>query len=561
MDPLLPTDPSVIGRYRLAGRLGVGGMGVVYAASASDGSGEPVAIKLVRPEFAADGEFRARFGREIDAMRRVRGRCVATVLDWDTAAPQPWFAAELVAGPTLAQYVAGHGPLPPGPLAALAAGVAEALVDIHAAGVVHRDLKPSNVVLAAGGPKVLDFGIARTEDATALTRTGLTVGSPGWLSPEQLRGEDAFASTDVFSWGLLVGYAATGRSPFGTGAPEGVGYRVLAEPPDLGGLPSGIRELVDAALIKDAPSRPTAADLLAGMTAMAGAFAAGAVDATTYVTGLLARDWDPALARTTGRFDQAWPIAQPPNRRKTVLRRSAVVAGAAAAVAGVLIAVNLSGGSGSSGGSGEGVGAGRSTTSSGGALGGAPSVPGVSGGTTPPQNGGSSPSSRTPSTPPSSPSVNLTRVDWRNRGYPDVCAFDPRPTTPIQVRGGTAPPSDGVGANTEVQDPVYGEMSGRSVAVLPVLCTGLNHTPEYLVAYAAGPDGPVLLDFDLMDGGQRYIQATRISDDRLTVTYVGHSPSQPLASPDKTVTATYRLNGDALTPVGGDVRQTVSPRS
>lgn len=560
MQPLTPGDPPVIGRYRVHGRIGAGGMGIVYAGSAPDGM--PAAIKVVREQYAADAEFRSRFRREIAAMRLIRGRCVAAVLDWDTEGPQPWFAAEYIAGPTLSEYVTAHGPFPPGPLAALAAGTAEAIAAVHAAGVVHRDLKPSNVMLAADGPKVLDFGIARSADATALTSTGLTIGSPGWMSPEQLRGEPAGPATDVFAWGLLVGYAATGRSPFGTGAPEGVAYRILAEPPDLGGLAPDMAALVSAALLKDPAARPTAAQLLEGMPPVAGAPApptAPGHDPAAYVTGVLARHWNPEVAHTSPRppLAELRAAAQAEHaaaHRRAVRRRAAVVAGAAAAVAAVLIAVNLPD-KGSPSSSATGSGGPFATPTTAGAAAPTP-PPSTAPAATPP--GTTAPPSLT--VPSSARPADLTKVDWRNRGYPDVCAFDPRPTTPIQVRGGTAPPSDGTGANTEIQDPVYGELSGRSVVVLPVLCTGLNHTPEYLVAYAAGPDGPQLLDFDLMSGGQRYIQRTRISGDTLTVTYVGHSPSQPLSSPDKTVTTTYRLRDNALVATGGDVDETVPPR-
>ena len=249
MSDLTDGDPRQVGGFHVRGRLGAGGMGVVYAAT--DHYGNWAAVKVVREDYTNDPEFRVRFAREVDLMRRVRARCVAPLLAAGPDDARPWYATAYVAGPTLHQHVSRNGPLPLPAARALAAGLAEAITAIHQAGIVHRDLKPANVILAQDGPKVLDFGIARAADETALTRTGGLIGSPGWVSPERFRGQTG-PEADVFSWGALVAYAALGRPPFGTGGAETLMYRVLNAEPDLAGLPDQLRPVVTAALAKGA---------------------------------------------------------------------------------------------------------------------------------------------------------------------------------------------------------------------------------------------------------------------------------------------------------------------
>ncbi|MFF0869692.1 serine/threonine-protein kinase [Nonomuraea sp. NPDC003560] len=261
--PLEMDEREPIGPYRIVGRMGAGGMGVVYAGVAPDGG--RVAVKVIHPGLAADPHFHDRFVREVEMLSRVRGRCTVAVLSADTAASPPWLATEFVPGPTLTGHVRDHGPLPPDGLVAFGVDIAEALTDIHGAGIVHRDLKPGNVILAASGAKVLDFGIARALDESGLTGTGALIGSPGWISPEQYRGDQADAAADVFAWGALMVYAATGRPPFGTGAPDVLAYRVMSVDPDLSGVPEGVRDLVRAALAKDRAARPGAAELLGAL--------------------------------------------------------------------------------------------------------------------------------------------------------------------------------------------------------------------------------------------------------------------------------------------------------
>ncbi|WP_427921650.1 serine/threonine-protein kinase [Streptomyces sp. cg40] len=261
MEKLGAADPQRIGAYRLLGRLGAGGMGQVYLARSD--RGRTVAVKLVREDLAAQEEFRARFRQEVQAARQVGGHWTAPVLDADTEAPVPWVATGYVAGPTLQQVVGrDHGALPERSVRILAAGLAHALKDIHAAGIVHRDLKPSNVLVTIDGPRVIDFGIARaleTQAGDGLTRTGSLVGSPGFMAPEQVRGDRITPACDVFCLGSVLAYAATGTLPFGS-ASSGVHalmFRIAQEEPDLTGVPEGLAELVRDCLRKDPAARPT----------------------------------------------------------------------------------------------------------------------------------------------------------------------------------------------------------------------------------------------------------------------------------------------------------------
>jgi eukaryotic-like serine/threonine-protein kinase len=262
-EPLRDGDPSRVGRYRLTARLGAGGMGVVYLGVSPDwwDGGGQVAIKVLRPELADDPEFRARFGREVGSLMRVRGECTVRVIEADTRAPQPFMVTEYAAGPSLSEYIDSSGPLGPDMLYGLATGLAEALTAIHAAGVVHRDLKPSNVILGQSGPKVIDFGIAQTLDATSVTKTGMMVGSPGFMAPEQVKGQ-AGQAADVFSWAVTVAYAASGRPPFGTGESLAILYRILHDAADVAAVPETLRPLVISALAKEPRQRPTARELL-----------------------------------------------------------------------------------------------------------------------------------------------------------------------------------------------------------------------------------------------------------------------------------------------------------
>jgi len=263
------SDPESVGPYRLLRRLGTGGMGQVYLARSP--GGRLVAIKLVRPELADERGFRSRFASEIAAARGVSGVFTAAVIDADADADQPWMATVYVPGPSLYDAVSDDGPLPLRSLFALAAGLAEALHAIHEAGLVHRDLKPSNVLLAGDGPRVIDFGISRALERSMLTSTGVVLGSPGFMSPEQARAaREVGPPSDVFSLGAVLVFAATGNGPFGSGPTPALLYRVVNEEPDLSGVPASIRPLVERCLAKDPAARPTSAELLAELNGEVG---------------------------------------------------------------------------------------------------------------------------------------------------------------------------------------------------------------------------------------------------------------------------------------------------
>ncbi|MFE1412597.1 serine/threonine-protein kinase [Streptomyces sp. NPDC058746] len=265
--PLAVADPSRIGPYLLLGRLGAGGMGRVYLAR-SEG-GRTVAVKVVHEEHVSNAQFRARFRREIDAARRVGERYTAPVIDADPDADRPWVATGYVPGLSLEQIVRGYGPLPVDSVHALAEGLLHALGDIHSAGIVHRDLKPSNVMLTVEGPRVIDFGISRaleTSVESLLTSTGMVVGSPGFMSPEQVRGQRAGVKSDVFTLGCVLTYAATGRLPFGAGASNqhAVMFQIVEAEPELEGVQDdALRALIRRCLAKAVDDRPGVEELLA----------------------------------------------------------------------------------------------------------------------------------------------------------------------------------------------------------------------------------------------------------------------------------------------------------
>ncbi|WP_369171557.1 serine/threonine-protein kinase [Streptomyces sp. R28] len=257
MQPLGVDEPAVVGPYRLLGRLGSGGMGRVYLGRSP--GGRTVAVKIVHPHFALDEEFRARFRREVEAARRVGGAWTAPVLDADPEAAVPWVATAYAAGPSLAAAVTDSGgPMPAHTVRVLGAGLAEALAAVHELGLVHRDVKPSNVLLTLDGPLLIDFGIARATDGTAsLTSTGVSVGSPGYMSPEQILGQGATGAADVFSLGAVLAYAATGEPPFRGDSSAALLYKVVHEEPELDSLEGELRELVESCLAKEPGARPT----------------------------------------------------------------------------------------------------------------------------------------------------------------------------------------------------------------------------------------------------------------------------------------------------------------
>ncbi|WP_419992731.1 protein kinase domain-containing protein [Streptomyces boninensis] len=270
--PLAVSDPARIGPYLLLGRLGSGGMGRVFLARSD--SGRTVAVKVVHEEHVADAHFKERFRREIEAARRVPERYTTPVLDAGPDDEPPWVATGYVPGLSLDQVVRRHGPLPTASVHALAEGLLRALADIHGAGIVHRDLKPSNVMLTVDGAKVIDFGVARALETSAesfLTSTGMAVGSPGFMSPEQVRGQRAGAGSDVFTLGGVLTYAATARLPFGQEASNqhAVMFQIVEDEPDLTGIEdAALRELIARCLAKDVEDRPDVGELLVGFAGM-----------------------------------------------------------------------------------------------------------------------------------------------------------------------------------------------------------------------------------------------------------------------------------------------------
>ncbi|WP_405544848.1 serine/threonine protein kinase [Streptomyces phaeochromogenes] len=266
MQPLGVDEPTVVGPYRLLGRLGSGGMGRVYLGRSA--GGRTVAVKIVHPHFALDEEFRARFRREVEAARRVGGAYTAPVLDAGPDAPVPWVATAYAAGPSLSAAVADAGPLPEHSVRVLGAGLAEALSAVHGLDLVHRDVKPSNVLLTLDGPLLIDFGIARATDGTAsLTSTGVSVGSPGYMSPEQILGKGITGAADVFSLGAVLAYAATGSSPFPGDSSASLLYKVVHEEPELGALSGDLRDVVADCLSKDPAARPSPSTLASRLAA------------------------------------------------------------------------------------------------------------------------------------------------------------------------------------------------------------------------------------------------------------------------------------------------------
>ncbi|MFI7009000.1 serine/threonine-protein kinase [Streptomyces sp. NPDC050145] len=260
--PLQADDPQVVGGYRLVARLGAGGMGRVYLSHTR--GGRPVAVKVVRPELADEPDFRRRFGREMEAARRVRGAYTAELIDGDADGTPPWLATLYVPGPSLAEAVARRGPLPVPAVLWLMAGIAEALQAVHAAGIVHRDLKPSNVLLASDGPRVIDFGISLAADLTSYTVTGTAIGTPQYMAPEQAAASDGVtAATDVFSLGQTVAFAALGEPLYGSGPAASVLYRIVHEAPDLDRLPEEVRPILARCLAADPAERAGLAEVVA----------------------------------------------------------------------------------------------------------------------------------------------------------------------------------------------------------------------------------------------------------------------------------------------------------
>ncbi|MGV9312136.1 bifunctional serine/threonine-protein kinase/ABC transporter substrate-binding protein [Streptomyces sp. NPDC003691] len=347
MRALRPEDPESLGGHRLLARLGTGGMGTVYLARAADGT--PVALKVIRAEYAADPAFRARFRREVRLAGSISGRWVVPVTAADAEAAAPWLATAFVPGPSFAEAMAVLGALPATTVAVLGARLARALAEVHGAGLVHRDVKPGNILLALDGPRLIDFGIAQGAGATVLTAPGAVIGTPGYLAPEQTRvtGGEAAPATDIFALGCVLAYAATGRRPFGTGDSGAVLYRTVHEEPDLEGLgtavPPELAAAIAACLAKDPARRPTAARLRQWCEAAGGAGGGDWLppEALRLVAERSARALDPPprLPGTPTEPDLQVTVALPPTRRKAL--RIGGTAAVAVAVSGTAAAAVL----------------------------------------------------------------------------------------------------------------------------------------------------------------------------------------------------------------------------
>ncbi|WP_030593277.1 protein kinase domain-containing protein [Streptomyces anulatus] len=316
--------PQYAGAYRLEARLGSGGMGVVHLARSA--SGMQLAVKVVHAPYAADPEFRARFRQEVAAARRVSGAFTAPVVDADPEAGRPWMATLYVPGPTLAEQVKRSGPMAPAELRRLTAGLAEALRDIHRAGVVHRDLKPGNVLLTDGGPKVIDFGISRPYDSDLRTETGKLIGSPPYMAPEQFqRPREVGPPADVFALGAVIVHAATGRGPFDSDSPYIVAYQVVHDQPDLGGVPEDLVPLVARCLAKDPADRPTPGEVMGAL--LPPSYEADAFIPAQRRRAVVAAAVPPAEERD-GSEEDTHVRAAPPVRRRRLPRARRLVAAA-----------------------------------------------------------------------------------------------------------------------------------------------------------------------------------------------------------------------------------------
>jgi len=335
----------------------------------------------------------------VTALTRIQGMCTVRVIEADTEAPKPFLVTEYADGPSLSEYVDAYGPLDAWMLYGLATGLAEALTAIHAAGIVHRDLKPSNVLLTPGGPKVIDFGIAQALDTASLTRTGITVGSAGYIAPEQITGR-AGTPADIFTWAVTVAFAASGQSPFGSGTSEAMLWRIMNQAPDIAAVPPGLRPLVEAALAKDPQARPTAPQLLAELTNSQRT--GPGYDSPTET--VLAQTWHPSA---TGPMGPA-PVPTGPGGPRPSRRRKALIP-----VVLTLAFLLAAGG-----------------TALGLALAGKPASPAASGSTTAPASTPAQPSSSAATTP-TSPAASTTSPASTPASTP--------PTTPVSTPASTTP--------------------------------------------------------------------------------------------------------------------------
>jgi serine/threonine protein kinase len=311
MEPLQPGDPGQVGGYRLLNRLGTGGMGRVYLATTP--GGRLVAVKVIRVDVTGDPDYRRRLAREVEAAKCVGGFHTAHVVDANAGADPPWMVTAFIAGPSLQAAVRDNGPLTMAAATALGAALAEGLAAIHACGLLHRDLKPGNIIMAADGPRIIDFGIARPLGASTLTGRDMLVGTYAYMSPEQYRSDLLTPASDVFALGSVLAFAATGHAPFEAETTYQVMYRVLEAEPQLGEIsPGPFRNVVEQCLVKDHRRRPSLADVLAELTR--DGTSAGQV-ATQAISPLLI---PPTVAVPTTLPGEVVTEQQPPGRHESV---------------------------------------------------------------------------------------------------------------------------------------------------------------------------------------------------------------------------------------------------
>lgn len=328
--------PEQLGPYRLVSSLGSGGFGEVHLAL--DPDGRTVAVKVLHPHVASDAFAITRLAREVETMRRVRGRHVAEVLDASLSGERPYIVTRYVQGRPLSTVVANDGPVTGAALLRLALGLAEALEAVHAAGVVHRDLKPANVIISDGEPYVIDFGIACALESASVTASGAVVGTPGYLAPEVLEGRDAGPEADVFAWGATLAFAASGRQPYGTGPAAAIAYRVVHREPDLTGVPPWLVPLVERCLSTDPAARPGSAELAGLLKEAAPPVLDGIEPVRHALSEAPTHEWRPGERRPPARRRSGGEVDDPRAGRREKLHRrwvvgSAVVVGLFAAAA------------------------------------------------------------------------------------------------------------------------------------------------------------------------------------------------------------------------------------
>lgn len=519
----MSTGRERVGPWTLDSKLGSGGMGTVYLGT--DGS-RLAAVKVISPALAEDPAFRKRFRREIEICQRVTGDQVAELLDAGADDVRPWLAVRYVPGPTLRDAVVQHGPLAGETLRGFAIATAEALRQIHRDGVVHRDLKPSNVILTPDTPVIIDFGIAAASEATSLTATGMILGSAGWMAPEQVLGREVTPAADVFSWGALIAFAATGRPPFGEGRPEALSYRIVHGEPDLDGLEPALRTLAATAMSADPNRRPSIDQILQSL--------AGTSDATAVAAGI-AMTW---LLDGSEELTQAQRVdvtttsslRQVPSRRGRVLVPAVVTVVVAIFAAGTAY-FTLDRNDAAVGGAAM---AGQITSATTAAT-----ASSTTAEQDPPETAPSTVPDTTVTTTTEPPEpMSLRQVDWANRPYDIFCEDSSRVTT-VQLDDGVWTSPDG---------PTYGVVDGFDVRYGDVTGDGLEEA-LVLITCAAGAGSNAWSNTVVMESrsdgvtqvGQTIPSYTYIVDGGLVGEELRYEDDDPMCCPSSVIQSRWIL--------------------